>query len=67
VCLFCVFFFFFENDKTDLRQIFLGFRRKDLLITTCMVALAFKLLKQFTEFVIILKSFLLSTIFKTNF
>jgi len=29
--------------------------------------LAFKLLKQFLEFLITLKSFLLSTIFKTNF
>jgi len=30
--LFCV---FRENDKTDLRQIFSGFTRKHLFITTC--------------------------------
>jgi len=33
VCVFCV---FLENVKTDLRQnFFSGFRRKHLLITTC--------------------------------
>jgi len=26
---------FLENDKTDLRQFFSGFRRKYLFITTC--------------------------------
>jgi len=31
----CVFSVFLENDKTDLRQFFSGFRRKHLFITTC--------------------------------
>jgi len=32
VCVFCV---FLKNDKTDVRPIFLVFRRKHLFITTC--------------------------------